>query len=146
MSATAHFPDCRRQSGETTCQQHSSSCAENMVICVPGKSNSGFNCFISNTIVDLNSLSAGAQCFPLYWYEKVCQDQDLFSTNVEENKSGYVRHDAITDEGLAVFQAAYSGLTITKEDIFYLFTEFYTARIIAVALLIICKKTCLEFH
>ena len=104
---------------EMTCQQHSSSCAENMVICVPGKSNSGFNCFISNTIVDLNSLSAGAQCFPLYWYEKVCQDQDLFSTNVEENKSGYVRHDAITDEGLAVFQAAYSGLTITKEDIFY---------------------------
>lgn len=104
---------------EMTCQQHSSSCAENMVICVPGKSNSGFNCFISNTIVDLNSLSAGAQCFPLYWYEKVCQDQDLFSTNVEENKSGYVRHDAITDAGLAVFQAAYPGLTITKEDIFY---------------------------
>lgn len=74
--------------------------------------------FISHLLPDLELVHHG-QCFPLYWYEKVCQDQDLFSTNVEENKSGYVRHDAITDEGLAVFQAAYPGLTITKEDIFY---------------------------
>ncbi len=32
---------------------------------------------------------------------------------------GYVRRDAITDEGLAHFQSAYPGETISKEDVFY---------------------------
>ncbi|MDO9311373.1 MAG: type ISP restriction/modification enzyme [Nitrosomonas sp.] len=31
----------------------------------------------------------------------------------------YVRRDAITDEGLAHFQSAYAGETISKEDVFY---------------------------
>lgn len=63
------------------------------------------------------------QCFPLYWYETT--DDSLLSRRGET-----VRHDAITDEALAVFRAAYpnafpkrykrdGGMELTKEDIFY---------------------------
>jgi len=58
----------------------------------------------------------GAQCFPLYLYDR--QDEEpggLF----EGQSSGLQRRDAITDAGLAHFQAAYPGEEITKEDIFY---------------------------
>jgi len=58
----------------------------------------------------------GAQCFPLYLYDQ--QDEEpggLF----EGQSSGLQRRDAITDVGLAHFQAAYPGEAITKEDIFY---------------------------
>ena len=58
----------------------------------------------------------GAQCFPLYLYDQ--QDEEpggLF----EGQSSGLQRRDAITDAGLAHFQAAYPGEEITKEDIFY---------------------------
>jgi predicted helicase len=33
--------------------------------------------------------------------------------------SGYVQRDAITDDGLAHFQSAYTGRSITKDDLFY---------------------------
>ena len=63
------------------------------------------------------------QCFPLYWYETT--DDSLLSRRGET-----VRHDAITDEALAVFRAAYpnafpkrhkrdGGIELSKEDIFY---------------------------
>ena len=58
----------------------------------------------------------GYQCFPLYLYDQ--QDEEpggLF----EGQSSGLQRRDAITDAGLAHFQAAYPGEEITKEDIFY---------------------------
>ncbi|RCL90161.1 type ISP restriction/modification enzyme [Hyphomonas sp.] len=58
----------------------------------------------------------GCQCFPLYLYDQ--QDEEpggLF----EGQSSGLQRRDAITDAGLAHFQAAYPGEDITKEDIFY---------------------------
>ena len=78
-------------------------------------------------------MRGGSQCFPLYWYE-------------EQPDGSYKRHDAITDEALAVFRSAYpkcyeytydsrtqkgivthlkqriktdGGIEITKEDIFY---------------------------
>lgn len=42
----------------------------NLVICVSGKGGSKeFTCLISNIIPDLNSMDAGAQCYPLYYYE-----------------------------------------------------------------------------
>jgi predicted helicase len=75
-----------------------------------------------------------AQCFPLYWYEKL-EDEQLFDTMGEKVVrdawgNRYVRHDAITDRALAVFQAAYphvyatraktkGGPGLNKEDIFY---------------------------
>lgn len=58
----------------------------------------------------------GYQCFPLYLYNQ--QDEEpggLFSGQ----SSGLHRCDAITDAGLAHFQAVYPGEQITKEDIFY---------------------------
>lgn len=42
---------------------------------------------------------------------------DLFTTDAQPKKT--VRRHAMTDTGLAHFQAAYPGETITKEDIFY---------------------------
>lgn len=82
-----------------------------------------------------------SQCFPLYWYEEVTSevtyedsgtlDDTLFdaetSQGVLELSSSakttggkrWVRHDAITDTGLDVFRAAYPGLSISKESIFY---------------------------
>ncbi|MBE5775673.1 MAG: hypothetical protein E7337_17420, partial [Clostridiales bacterium] len=88
--------------------------------------------FISNILPDLELVHHG-QCFPLYWYK-------------QQSNGSYKRHDAITDEALAVFQAAYpkcyeyifdshtqrgitshlkqrpkaeGGVELTKEDIFY---------------------------
>jgi len=69
----------------------------------------------------------GTQCFPLYLYEeadaqpaKQPQQDNLFdSTPVPAANVGRTRRDAITDEGLAHFVAAYPGEAISKEDIFY---------------------------
>lgn len=110
--------------------------AENLVICVHGKGGSKrFSTFISNMIVDLNSLEAGAQCFPLYLYDNLeNESQDngtLFAE--EQNNTGLKRRDAITDEGLAHFAKAYPTETISKEDLFYyiyglLHSEDYRSR------------------
>ena len=46
----------------------------NMVICTNGQGGTkDFSCIISNLLVDLNCLSAGTQCFPLYYYES-CEE------------------------------------------------------------------------
>lgn len=101
--------------------------AENLVICINGKgSRNGLTAVISNTLVDLNALEAGAQCFPLYLYEDEkgatsgteSQTQNLFDTPVS-SLAGRQRRDALTDGGLAHFQTAYPDEQISKEDIFY---------------------------
>lgn len=108
--------------------------AENIVIQVPSKSKEEYCCYISNIIPDLNGLSGGAQCFPLYYYEPI-DDARLFDSDgvkVVKDAWGnrYARRDAITDTALAVFQCAYpnaymarakkyGGAGINKEDIFY---------------------------
>lgn len=74
----------------------------NILICVSGiGSRSGFSTIASILLSSLHTIDTG-QCFPLYLYD--------------EDGS---RRDAITDEGLAHFQAAYPNETITKEDLFY---------------------------
>lgn len=60
----------------------------------------------------------GAQCFPLYLYEETQPDDGLFTASGGQT-GGHTRRDAITDEGLAHFQAAYPGKEISKEDLFY---------------------------
>jgi len=97
--------------------------AENLVICVNGKgSRNGISVFISNILVDLNALEAGAQCFPLYLYDEPVTETSgqgkLFSTSTPTSRDRK-RRDAITNTGLAHFQAAYSDETIHKEDVFY---------------------------
>lgn len=105
--------------------------AENMVIMTTAiGAKNGFSCWISGAVVDLNSMEAGSQCFPLYLYdtagEAEAEDasetpkQDaLFASESKPASSQRTRRDAITDAGLAHFCAAYPGETITKEDVFY---------------------------
>ena len=95
---------------------------------------------ISDLLPDLE-LNHHGQCFPLYWYERVEVDvpaddaqgalfedpnapeakQSLLDLGdkMTQKKTQYVRHDAITNTGLQVFRAAYPGMRISKEDIFY---------------------------
>nr|VFJ91084.1 MAG: Predicted helicase [Candidatus Kentron sp. H]VFJ91929.1 MAG: Predicted helicase [Candidatus Kentron sp. H]VFJ98772.1 MAG: Predicted helicase [Candidatus Kentron sp. H] len=76
--------------------------AENLVICVSGVGARSFSTLISDHLPCLDNIEKG-QCFPLYLY-----DQD-----------GSNRRDAITDQGLTHFRAAYPFDAITKEDLFY---------------------------
>ena len=120
------------------------SSASNLAFCTTGTgSSTGFSLLIINCIADFNMMSAGAQCFPLYLYEKIETDEisigesfDLL-LNTEEPTSqkgsiivdnvtslSYRRKYAITDEGLAHFADYYfdqmSGADIiSKEDLFY---------------------------
>lgn len=96
----------------------------------------GFSVLISDSITSLDTIEKG-QCFPLYLYDEQAQAQDsssgdLFATE-EQPETGLKRRDAITDEGLAHFQEAYSGEQIAKEDLFYyvygiLHSEDYRTR------------------
>jgi predicted helicase len=96
---------------------------ENLVIMTTGRGSKEFSLTISNTLPDLNSMEAGAQCFPLYLYDEKAQTQpsdmsDLFQASATDT-SRYPRRDAITDGGLRHFQDAYPGEVILKEDLFY---------------------------
>lgn len=100
---------------------------ENLIFSVTGLGGKkGFSTLISNVLLDLNSMDAGAQCFPLYLYEEVTQDKsvgsgDLFDNSLDltVSETKYERKDGISDEGLQHFQSAYPSEQITKEDIFY---------------------------
>ena len=88
---------------------------KNLVICVNalgGKKEASV--LISDCIVDYNYQEAGAQCFPLYWYETVEAEQNSFFAN----EGQIIRHDAISNFILDRAQQKY-GPKIQKEDIFY---------------------------
>ncbi|WP_375702905.1 DEAD/DEAH box helicase [Bartonella sp. AA131HXZ] len=101
---------------------------------------SGFSVIMTKDLPDFHAIDTG-QCFPRYIYEDTTVSKDknekqshLFANATEENKTvGLQRHDAITDEGLAHFKAAYPNEKITKDDLFYyvygiLHSEDYRAR------------------
>jgi len=105
----------------------------NVVILCPGLGASkDFQPFIADCLVDYNLMAAGAQCFPLYHYDKddekteeaeerkkMPRQLDLISKQPEgELMGGYRRRSAITDDILADFCAAYEA-KVKKEDIFY---------------------------
>ncbi|MBQ6377848.1 MAG: DEAD/DEAH box helicase [Prevotella sp.] len=89
----------------------------NIIICMPGPGNTkGFNCIISNCVVDYSLMSTGL-CFPLYWYEENKNKQrSLFD---EESNDDYIRRDGITDWILKEVRTRYGTRNITKEMIFY---------------------------
>lgn len=89
---------------------------ENLVICTCGKgARKEFSCVIVNTILDLNSMEAGAQCFPLYYYEENdLRERSLFDGDEEK----FVRRDGISDFILMRSRELY-GQRVSKEDIFY---------------------------
>lgn len=91
---------------------------KNLCICMSGPGGRGeFTALMSDVVPSIHFADRdGIQCVPLYLYDQ--QDEEpggLF----EGQPSGLQRRDAITDAGLAHFQAAYPGEEITKEDIFY---------------------------
>ncbi|WP_341872031.1 type ISP restriction/modification enzyme, partial [Bartonella queenslandensis] len=114
---------------------------ENRVIQVTGVgARSGFSVLMTNIMPNLASIEAG-QCFPRYFYEDATVSKDknkkqshLFESSIKNDETvGLQRRDALTDEGLAHFKAAYPDETITKDDLFYyvyglLHSEDYRAR------------------
>jgi predicted helicase len=103
------------------------STAQNLIIMLPGPGEDRpFSALMSSLLPDLHALHGG-QCFPLYLYEIVddvpADSDDLFASAPAGEPGIYKRRDAITEAGLAHFQAAYpakgEGGSITKEDLFY---------------------------
>ena len=105
---------------------------DNLEICL-----SYGSALITNCIPDLH-FCGDSQCFPLYWYEEVASEptgglEELAPTqatlfNSEQPTLGdaatdesarWVRHDAVTDAALAVFQEAYPDEDVTKREIFF---------------------------
>ncbi|GAA4667804.1 hypothetical protein GCM10023262_16360 [Bartonella pachyuromydis] len=114
---------------------------ENRVIQITGTgARSGFSVLMSKDLPNLDSIEK-SQCFPRYIYEdtmfsksKSEKQSHLFTHSTEDSKTADLqRRDAITDEGLAHFKAAYPNETITKDDLFYyvygiLHSEDYRSR------------------
>lgn len=61
---------------------------------------------ITDVVPNLHT-NGDSRCFPLYWFERRdgCSNGLFAESNGRQDK--YVRHDAITDEALEVFRAAY---------------------------------------
>ncbi|MHC9237380.1 type ISP restriction/modification enzyme [Pseudooceanicola sp. 502str34] len=95
-----------------------SEAVQNNAILVSGTgARSGFSALMVQQIYSGDLIEKG-QCFPLYLYEGTQADDGLFASSGDQ-AGGITRRDAITDEGLAHFQAAYTGEEIRKEDLFY---------------------------
>ena len=100
--------------------------APNVAICVDCEGSKPMTCLMVNCLPDLHLVN-DIQCFPLHWYEETTTDEhSLFGAG----QAGLTRHDAITDEALTTFRAAYpaafegratrkGGPELTKEDLFY---------------------------
>ncbi|WP_306415666.1 type ISP restriction/modification enzyme, partial [Bartonella vinsonii] len=114
---------------------------DNRVIQITGiGAMAGFSVLMTKDLPNFHALDT-SQCFPRYIYkdteaskDKNADQSHLFTNSTEEIKtSGLQRRDAITDEGLAHFKAAYPNETITKDDLFYyvyglLHSEDYRTR------------------
>jgi predicted helicase len=101
--------------------------AENRIICVSGMGfRGGVSALISSVIPDLQ-IQFNSQCFPLYLYDEPVSGMDEHAAQSDwvtadsEPQKHHLRRDALTDEGLAHFKAAYPGEKISKEDVFYYF-------------------------
>lgn len=99
--------------------------SRNLAIMVKGNWTGHGQIALMTDLLPSDPSDGGAQCFPLYLYadskdadEATGRPQsDLFDgTSIATDGQ---RQDALTDEGLAHFQAAYLGERITKEDIFF---------------------------
>lgn len=91
----------------------------NVAIATHGKAgNKPFSVIVCDEISGLSMLG-GAQCFPLYWYEKRGKAQGELDLGLDSDKDVYIRHDGITDYALKEYRRAYGDPKIGKEDIFY---------------------------
>ena len=111
----------------------------NRVIHVSGVgARSGFSALMTDTIPDIQNIDNG-QFFPRHIYSNSgrCEADDpqggLALDKATSIADGPRRRDALTDAGLAHFQASYPSEAITKDDLFYyvyglLHSEDYRAR------------------
>lgn len=110
---------------------------QNLAIGVPASATRGmYSALMVRHVPSLHAADmVGSQYFPMYWHETIKtggKDSgmgDMFAQQLPKR----VRRDAISDAGLAHFQAAYPGEAITKEDLFYyvyglLHSEDYRTR------------------
>ncbi|WP_250482840.1 DEAD/DEAH box helicase [Caballeronia sp. GaOx3] len=101
--------------------------AENLVIVLSGTGGrTAFTALMVNSVPSLHTADIdGSQCFPLYLYDEPADGIAEASPNAELFDAPTAvgadreRRDALTDEGLIHFQAAYPGEQISKEDLFY---------------------------
>ncbi|TCK05862.1 DEAD/DEAH box helicase [Marinobacterium mangrovicola] len=95
--------------------------AENRMIMIKQRwSGQGQLALMVNCIPELQT-DGGTQCFPLYLYDEAPEASQQPQTGLFDAPASpeRQRRDAITDEGLAHFLAAYPGDQINKEDVFY---------------------------
>lgn len=76
-----------------------------------------FGLMVTDCIPDFHLHDAGAVCFPRYRYT-LAKEPVLAIDPGAVIIDGYVRHDAITDGSVSLFQTQYSDSTITKDAIF----------------------------
>lgn len=88
----------------------------NLAICVPGLgSTRPFSTLITKNIYDLNMMNAGAQCFPLYYFD----DQEKSSASLPGFDSlKNQNNENISEKALKIFRDQF-GAKISKEDLFY---------------------------
>ncbi|WP_375664466.1 type ISP restriction/modification enzyme, partial [Bartonella sp. CL50QHWL] len=80
----------------------------------------------AKSLPNLHAIDTG-QCFPRYIYkdteslkDKSEKQSHLFTNSTDDSTSaGLQKRDAITDEGLDYFKAAYPNEAITTDDLFY---------------------------
>ena len=88
--------------------------SKNLVIAVAGLGASkDYSVLISDFLPDLG-FNTACQCFPLYWYETIEQEQGSLFGDEEQ----IVKHEAISDFILERAQSKY-GNKVQREDIFY---------------------------
>lgn len=91
---------------------------ENLCIMISGAGTKSASLPLLMPVMPSRDTIEKGQCFPLYLFEETAPEEGLFAAS-ENQAKGLTRRDAITDEGLAHFQAAYPREQISKEDLFY---------------------------
>ena len=87
-----------------------------IVISGPGSRN-GFSVLATNSIVDLNMLEGGSQCFPLYSYEEDNLDEGLFASKNSQKDSR--KKSLITNDFKQKISNHFKNDKISNEIIFY---------------------------
>ncbi|MFT4149543.1 MAG: DEAD/DEAH box helicase family protein [Paracoccaceae bacterium] len=83
----------------------------------------GYSALVTDHVPNMHLTDTG-QCFPLYWYERVGEDEgqpqgEMFTDAAQPDAEGYIRRDAISDWALGEYRRRYADEAITKEDIFW---------------------------
>lgn len=90
----------------------------NLTITINDIGGGDFGAIICDGIFDIHLFKQGLG-FPLYYYEKVKNEELDLKDKDAVIIDGYERKDAIRDWALGEFQKVYNDKNITKEDIFY---------------------------